>query len=271
MSLKEHRMPVGGGITLNLRDAGEGRPMVFLHGITANATVWTPILMDLRDSYRVIAVDQRGHGSSDKPASGYTAEAYAQDVLNLIETLGGTPAIIVGHSLGARNAIVATAIEPALVAGAVAIDFTPFIETEVFDTLEARVKGGDRAFSSREEIVAYLADRYPLMPKDAVERRAKYGYAEVDGVFRALADPRAMVATVAGLREDLEGPLRKVSKPLVLVRGQESKLVSPAAFERTLRVRPDVQSMVVPGADHYVPEEAPAAIAQAIRKFAATL
>lgn len=270
MSFTERRLSAG-GTTLNLREGGNGRLLILLHGVTANAAVWDPIALQLQDSFRVIAVDQRGHGQSDKPASGYRGTDYAQDVLGLIAALGAKDAIVVGHSLGARNAIVAAAMRPDLIAGAVAIDFVPFIETEVFDTLQARVEGGHRSFASRDEIVAYLADRYPRMPRDAVERRAAHGYQQVDGVFCPRADGKAMSATVEGLREDLEPALARVTRPMLLVRGKESKLVSPEAFERTRRLRPDLATLVVPDTDHYVPEEAPDTISRTVRDFAATL
>jgi 2-(acetamidomethylene)succinate hydrolase len=267
MALKEYRKPVG-DITLNLREGGSGRLIVFMHGITANAAVWDPILLALSDAFHVVAIDQRGHGHSDKPASRYEAADYVRDVMQLVDVMGRGQALIVGHSLGARNAIVAGAIEPNKIAGIVAIDFTPFIEDEVFDALDARVKGGDRSFRSHADIVAYLADRYPLMPKDAVERRAHHGYAARDGGFKPLADPGAMAATVVGLRADLERAVRDVKPPMLVVRGAESKLVSSRAFERTLQLRADVESLIVPDVDHYVPEEAPVIISNAVRQFA---
>jgi 2-(acetamidomethylene)succinate hydrolase len=270
MTLKSHRVSAG-NIELHVREAGSGPLIVFLHGITANAAVWDPVLVDLQSDFHVVAADQRGHGLSDKPAHGYGGEAYAHDLLGLIQTMGGGPAIVVGHSLGARNGVVAATLQPELIDGVVAIDFVPFIEDEVLVALETRVKGGDRTFASIDEIVAYLASRYPLMPPDALQRRAANGYRQVDDVFHALADPKAMAATAEGLREDLEPAMSSVRKPVLLVRGAESKLVSVAAFERTRRLRPDLPTLVVPGTDHYVPEEAPAVVSQAIRDFAKTL
>ncbi len=260
-----------GNITLNLREGGEGRLIVFLHGITANASVWDPILSTLQGSFHVVAIDQRGHGLSDKPSDGYGASDFAADVLRLIQATSTAPAIIVGHSLGARNGVVAATMQKELVAGVVAIELTPFIEPEVLETLEKRVNGGNRAFASKDEIISYLSARYPLMPQDAVARRAAYGYVEHQGVFRPLADPISMAATAAGLREDFEPAIQNVQRPTLLVRGQESKLVSAAAFERTLRLRPDFKNLVVPKTDHYVPEEAPAAVVKAISEFAETV
>jgi 2-(acetamidomethylene)succinate hydrolase len=158
-----------------------------------------------------------------------------------------------------------------LVSGVVAVDFTPFIEPEVFDTLEARVKGGDRTFPSREAIADYLSERYSRMPADAIWRRATHGYREVEGQYRPLADSEAMNQTANGLREDLEPAVREVRRPVLMVRGADSTLVSEQAFARTLALRPDFAPLVVADTDHYVPEEAPSVISDAVLSFAATL
>jgi 2-(acetamidomethylene)succinate hydrolase len=265
--IRVHRVNTG-RITLNVRDVGVGPLAIFLHGITSNAAVWDPIVLALSRDFRCIAVDQRGHGLSDKPDEGYSAEDLAKDVLALIRTLDAGPAVIVGHSLGARNAVVAATIEPDLVASIVAVDFTPYIETEVLDLLESRVNGGDRLFKTREEIETYLQDRYAKMPADAIRRRAMTAFKEVEGGFRPLAYPKAMALTAKGLREDLAPAFRKLARPTLIVRGAESKLVSEAALEKTRELRPDLPVLVVDNTDHYVTEEAPEVSVKAIREFA---
>jgi 2-(acetamidomethylene)succinate hydrolase len=186
----------------------------------------------------------------------------------LIETRAkGGKAFVVGHSLGSRNAIVAAAQSPQLVSGFVGIDFTPFIETEVFDSLEQRVNGGLRSFESLASVEKYLANRYPKIPRDAITRRARHGFVEEDGVFCPLADPSAMAQTVRGLRENLAPALMSVAVPGLLVRGAESALVTEAAFDSTIALRPDLEYARVAGADHYVPEEKPAEISQLVTDF----
>ncbi|KAA0069919.1 alpha/beta hydrolase [Tardiphaga sp. P9-11] len=256
-------------IALNVREVGDGPVAIFLHGITAAGAVWDPVLQLVASKFRAIAVDQRGHGRSDKPDGEYSADAFAQDVVALIRTLDCGPAVVVGHSLGARNAVVAAVQHPDLVRAVVAVDFTPFIEDEVFEALEARVNGGDRPFASLEEIESYLQNRYVNLPPDAVRRRALHAYHRVGEQFRPLASPSAMAATARGLREELASALESVKVPVQLVRGAESKLVSPAAWDRTKKLRPDLPAIEVRGTDHYVPEEAPAAIATTVLKAGA--
>lgn len=259
-------------LNLRTRETGDGRLIVLMHGITANAAIWDPVTALLGQDHHVVAIDQRGHGGSDRPdvdPTSYQAEAYALDVISLIETLGAAPAVLVGHSLGARNAIVAGRLRPDLVHAVVAIDYTPRIEAEVLDALAARVKGGDRTFQSVAEIVEYLRGRYPLIPINAIQRRAEHGYRASEEGLRPLADPAALAATAEGLRESFEADFMTIDVPTLLVRGAGSKLVSPAAWAAATTLRPDLLALEVPGTDHYVPEEAPDAVVDVIRAFLA--
>jgi len=260
-----------GDVELCVHDRGHGPTVVLLHGTTANLGVWDMVVdrlgSRLNHSVRTIAVDQRGHGRSGKPATGYRAADYHADVQALIEDRGGGPVIVAGHSLGARNAVVLGAARPDLVAGVVALDYTPYIEPKVLDDLEVRVRGGDRAFSSETEIEEYLHRRYPLLPDDAVRRRARYGYAHAGADIRPLADPAAMVLTVDGLRQDFATELRGIAVPVTLLRGELSKIVSTEAFAATQQLRPDLRAVEVSGADHYLPEVAPDAVAAEITRM----
>lgn len=252
-------------------ELGEGPPLLFLHGVTANAYVWQPVLELLADSYHCVAIDQRGHGRSGVPPDGrFDAAAYAGDAADVAGLIGGGRAVIVGHSLGARNAIAAGAMRPGAVAGVVAIEFTPFIEQPAFDALDARVAGAPASFAGAGEVTRYLSGRYPRLPQDALARRASGGFADrPDGRLVPLADAGAMRATCAGLRGDLAPDLRRLAVPAVLVRGAGSRFVSAAALRAARALRPDLPGVVVDGADHYVPEEKPAETARIIREFAA--
>ena len=264
--LRSQRIDTG-RITLNVREAGSGPLMLFFHGITANSAVFEPLMARFSDRFTTIAVDQRGHGLSDKPDSGYEADDYAEDIAALIRALDRGPAILVGHSLGSRNSVTVAARYPELVRSVVAIDFTPYIETEVFDALEDRVNAGDKLFDDVATIEAYLAGRYPNIPAPAIRIRAESGYQRVEGGLRPLASPTAMAQTARGLRADLTPAYRAVTRPVLLVRGGLSKLVSAAALAKTSALRPDLPVVVIPDADHYVNEVSPETTFKAITNF----
>jgi 2-(acetamidomethylene)succinate hydrolase len=248
---------------LHAIETGTGPLALCLHGITANAYVFEPLMTALAARFRVMSLDQRGHGRSPKPARGYASLDYANDLQDVLTE----KALLIGHSLGARNALVAGLRFPGRVAAVVAIDFTPYIEPEVFDALEERVAGGDQNFASMKGIQTYLAGRYPQLPAHAVARRAQYGYKNVDGKWRPLAVPQAMRETCMGLREDLTGVLTNIRVPVLLMRGADSRLVSREAWAKTRALRPDLPAVEIAGADHYVPEERPHEVAAAVREF----
>src|SRR5262249_20916763 len=141
-------------------------------------------------------------------------------------------------------------------------------EAAVFATLAERVAGGDRHFADLASVEDYLRGRYPLLPADAVARRARHGYGPAEeGGLRPLAAAAALAAPCAGREADLAGTLAAVGVPTLLMRGAASRLVSPEAFHRARALRPDLPAVEIAGADHYVPEEQPDAVVAAVAAF----
>jgi len=256
-----------GGVTLHAVALGEGPLAVLLHGITANAYVFLPLMERLAGHFRLVSIDMRGHGRSSKPATGYTAQDYADDIEALVRHLDAGPALLIGHALGARDAFVAGARDNGLVSGIVAIDFTPFIDEQVFVALGQRIGHGNRLFADRAAIAAALSERYPMTPRDAIERRAQYGYREADGGWRPLADAIAMVETANGMRKSFEVDFTSLKVPTLLIRGTESKFISPQVWARTRALRPDMRAVELANADHYAAEQIPGPIAEQILSF----
>lgn len=98
--LRHETVEVDDGGRIHIAEAGEGRPIVLLHGVTLSVHAWTYQLRDLSEHYRVIAVDQRGHGVSEHGHGGLSIERMAADIASLVEHLDLHDAIVVGHSMG---------------------------------------------------------------------------------------------------------------------------------------------------------------------------
>lgn len=96
-----HRVAAG-EIELSVREwPGEGRPFLLVHGLASNARTWDGVAKHLNASgHRVVAIDQRGHGLSDKPESGYGFAEVTSDLRALIDSLGMQRPVIVGQSWG---------------------------------------------------------------------------------------------------------------------------------------------------------------------------
>jgi non-heme chloroperoxidase len=88
------------GVRLSYQDSGSGRPVVIVPGISQPASLFVHQVAGLRDRYRVIVYDQRGHGDSAKPSHGYRMARLAKDLDDLLETLGLDDVTLLGWSLG---------------------------------------------------------------------------------------------------------------------------------------------------------------------------
>jgi len=88
------------GVRLHYLEAGSGKPLVLIHGWSQCAEEFKHQIAGLSDRYRVIAIDQRGHGDSDKPGFGYRIQRLAKDLQELLVSLDLQDVTVLGHSMG---------------------------------------------------------------------------------------------------------------------------------------------------------------------------
>ena len=112
------------GTRLYYQQSGQGPDVVLVHAVTSNQAVWmfTGLVDTLAAHFRVTSYDLRGHGASDRPQTGYTSAAMAEDFKQLHSALGLEPAFLVGHSFGGVIALHAALLSPEAVAGVVLSD-----------------------------------------------------------------------------------------------------------------------------------------------------
>jgi pimeloyl-ACP methyl ester carboxylesterase len=116
------------GTMLAYEDRGAGKPaFVFVHGWTCNRSFFAPQAEYFARRHRVVSVDLRGHGESDKPQGPYTRAQDAEDIAYVIEQLGLGPVVAVGHSMGGLVVLQLAAAHPDRVAAIVMVDPAPFV------------------------------------------------------------------------------------------------------------------------------------------------
>jgi pimeloyl-ACP methyl ester carboxylesterase len=114
---------IAGEMTLHYIQWGnEGTPVVCVHGLTANAFCFQALADTLAPDHRVFAYDLRGRGDSDRPENDYSVPTHADDLLELLDSLGLDNPIIVGHSLGAAVALYFAAHYPERISKLVLLD-----------------------------------------------------------------------------------------------------------------------------------------------------
>jgi pimeloyl-ACP methyl ester carboxylesterase len=117
------KVTLSDGLTLHCQRIGSGPDVVLVHGITGNLAVWhLKLVPALADRYRLLTYDLRGHGLSDTPATGYSLDDMADDLLRLLDALEVERPVVVGHSYGADIALYLAAAHPERVAEVIAIE-----------------------------------------------------------------------------------------------------------------------------------------------------
>src|ERR1700686_2642376 len=115
------------GTNVRYIDAGRGTPVIFLHGLGASMYTWRGNLAPVESAgFRVLAFDNRGFGSSEKPAHGYTNADYARLLIAFMDSLHLPDAVLVGHSMGGAIAAQCAITDPSRVRGLVLIDAAGF-------------------------------------------------------------------------------------------------------------------------------------------------
>ena len=116
-------------VTANVKVEGEGAPVVLIHGFGAALDWWDAITPELARNHKVIRLDLIGHGGTEAPGSGYAIERQAALVKAVLDKLGISRTVVVGHSMGGEVATAFTVANPESVERLVLIDSPPKPET----------------------------------------------------------------------------------------------------------------------------------------------
>jgi esterase len=249
---------------LNLHYVEWGTPgqpsIVLLHGFQSNAHTWDTFSHAMANTYHVFALDQRGHGDTDwAPDEDYTPDAFIRDIVGFIDALNVVPTILVGHSMGGRHAAMVAADYPDKATKVVIVDTPAEMPPAILDMM-AQQPASDtpsepETFASFEDVIRSGIAQYPLTP-EAELRHANYHnlYRGADGKWRwrwdlTLLERRRLNRS---LQLDLYFYLQRVQCPTLLVRGQQSPLLTPDIAQKMVQHLPRGRLVEIPDTAHTV-------------------
>ena len=152
------------GLRFHYREWGDTRTrhaVVLLHGYAETSEAWSDTAQDLAREFRVIAVDQRGHGQTDRATDrDYTRATQMEDLEAIIESLGLRSVTLIGHSMGGANAICYAAEHPEMVTALVVIETAPEVLRSGIETIRRLLATG-ASFTSLDEAVDAVRDFFP--------------------------------------------------------------------------------------------------------------
>ena len=257
-----------GGVRVHYLDWGnpDAQTMVLLHGIQDCARSWDFFAERLRDDYRVLALDNRGHGDSEwAGACRYGFSDYVSDLKCLIDELGLQKIVLIGHSAGARYAFSYAANRPEAIESLVIVDIDPDAVNPRSGDMFARYAEESDEWGSMDDVVERLRDRQPDSTDDMLLHQAEW-------MTRPLGDGRRIwkrdPATLPAYeRPDLWDDLKRISCPTLIVRGRQSELLNHEVAVRMREAVPGSRLAELEGAGHWVYQELPEAFEITIRWF----
>lgn len=265
-----------GGLRLHHLDWGNaGRtPVVLLHGIRLHAHCFSNFARRFRDGYHVLALDARGHGDSDWcEDQDYHQHTYYEDLCAVIDGRELQPLVLIGHSLGARTAMLYTHLHPERVVKLVLVDMGAGLPQPISRQDFSRVTETPppRDFASHEEASDYLAAILSQAPREMIEESVEYGMRQKEnGRYTWKYDPRlgGTPQPQPGKREwDLWEVVKTITCPTLLLHGANSRVVTPEIAARMQAEMTDCRLERIERAGHALFTEQPDVFAEHVGKF----
>ena len=275
-----HRTVRVGGLDVHVAEAGQGDPLVLLHGWPQHWWVWRRVVPLLARDHRLVMPDLRGHGWTSAPAGGYDKEQLALDLLGLLEAMDLPEVGLVGHDWGGWVGFLACLRAPQRFRG-----FVPLGITHPFQQVDRRVlqlwRGYYQVVLGTPLLGEALLRSSPLAVASVLRlgAGAKGTFTDEDVALyadvlmeraRARASSRlyrTFVLAEAGpvVRGQYRG--QRLQVPTRLVSGALDPVITPGLLEGWQDVADDMQVQVLPGCGHFVPEERPDAVATTVRQL----
>jgi len=261
------------GLQLRYREWGDptAPPLVLLHGGSAHAHWWDFFAASIADTYRVLALDLRGHGDSDHPTPpSYRVSDHADDLVAFGDALGLTRFDLIGHSLGAMVAVAVAGRVPQRVTSLVVVD-SQLSVSPAGARYMTRLRNFPQPFYRD---YAQAIRRFRLLPTGTNAAPEILAHVAARGL-RALPDGRWTLKfdreSLAHTEpQDLVPVVQRLACPILFVRGAHSTLMPREKLTALLAAVPHARSVDIPDAHHHVMLDNPVAFERAVREFLRT-
>lgn len=271
----ESKFVEANGVRLHYLVAGQGDPVLLLHGFGQSSHMWRPLMRELAKTHTVLAADLRGAGQSDAPDEGYTKAAMARDVRELMSGLGYSKVSLVGHDMGTMVAYAYAVQFPAEVKSITLMDaYLPGVgewtkaglvrdewHLHFFGkTPQALVQGRERIY------LEHFWNDFAADPgKSLPEADRKIYAAEYARPNHVRAGMEWFRVLDQDAREFHEFAAKPLTIPMLVLTGEKG--AGDFLIKQAELIDTDMQGAVVPGAGHWLMEEAPGYVIPKVVEF----
>jgi len=269
------------GVSLAVTDhgsarGGDVRGLLLAHATGFCGAVWRPLVPGLRERFRVITLDQRGHGDSDKPDGRYAWADFSTDLAGVIDGLGLRDVYAVGHSKGGAAVAGVAADRPGRIARAVLLDpvLIGSLQDGAVPPNNILAEGARRrraVWDSRQQMLDSFAARAPfdVWRRDFLEAYVDGGtFERGDGrvELKCPGEIEARVYEGAALSSSI-AYLPRIAIPTLIVSGGRSLTLPPARAREAAAMLRDGRLEILPEVGHFVPMEAPEPVERLLSAF----
>ena len=272
VTLPDDYQVIIGALRLHYLDwGGSGTPILFLHGGGLNAHTWDCVAIMLRERYRCIALDQRGHGDSEwSPVVDYRFGAHVADIEGFIGSMGLERPILVGQSMGGLNSITYATRHSDQMRGMVIVDVAPEVSSSAAERIRAFT--GTPELDSPQAFLELAVKFNPIRDPAVLRRSLYYNLRETpSGKWTFKHDQRRRSAdamrSFTDDRERLASELASIRCPTLVVRGALSDVLTDASAEKFAHSLPDGRWVLVEKSGHNVQGDNPRVLLDAMLAF----
>ncbi len=246
-----------------LRTGGNKPPVVLLHGLITSGACWTPLARALESDYDVIMPDARGHGNTSAPDQGYCYDTLAMDVIGLIDALGLSSPVVLGHSMGGMTAAVVASRNPQRLRGVVLADPTFLTPERQLEVYKSGVADQHRRILSQPRLnfLAEMQSRYSHRSIEIIELFAQARFQTSLHAFEILKPPNP----------DYRQLINTLNIPSLLVIGDGGSVVSPELATELAGLNRHLKVVQIEEAGHGIPYDQPDRFSAAIQTFLRSL
>jgi pimeloyl-ACP methyl ester carboxylesterase len=249
--------------------------MLLVHGFAGHALSWDVFAEAMAKHFRVIAIDQRGHGESEW-AEEYGTEQSVSDLSQFIEALDLHRIVLVGHSMGGRNSIVYLSRQPEKIDKFILVDMGPELNPAGGRRIREGWQNNQDIFESREQAFQQLRAVNQRPPLEHHRTRVFHGLKQLpDGTWTWKYDKKLRSSgprppqgqTPASSVDDYWRMWASIPCPILLVRGGVSDLLARESAEKMARENPHCALVEITGAGHSVPMDRPVEFERSVSEW----
>jgi 3-oxoadipate enol-lactonase len=257
------------GIEVHYRETGEGFPIVLVHGYTGNSRNWALTVPALRERFRTISVDLRGHGLSGRPASeeAYGLETMASDVYELLRALEVSDCVLAGHSMGGMVSQLLVLEHPEIVRALVLVDTAAEVPKGLLYDERRKVRERLVAIAREQSMEAVFAEQERITPlHPALAANPQFVEIWREQFLMTSRDAYIACANAMSSRRSLLAELGRIRVPTLIICGeQDEPFLGPSRDMHEAIAGSEL--VIIPGAGHGPQMETPGEFNRVLIEF----